>query len=85
MSEVGTNRAWPNIRLESAIGGRAEVKFGVVRSVDDPEQSESAMPKFHSKHAGTVQKARMAVTSAASKEANATTVACLGCRDHAID
>ena len=46
---------------------------------------KSAMPELHSKHAGTVQKARMAVTSAASKEANATTVACLGCRDHAID
>ena len=89
--EVGA--VCPNWARTDLCGGRevtrvptAKVKFfGVVRSVDDPEQSESAMPKFHSKHAGTVQKARMAVTSAASKEANATTVACLGCRDHAID
>lgn len=67
------------------MGGERKSIYGVVRSVDDPEQSEFAMPKLHSKHAGKVRKARMAVTSAACKGANATTVAYLGCRDHAMD
>ncbi len=27
MSPVGTKRTWPDVRLESAFGGRAEVEF----------------------------------------------------------
>jgi hypothetical protein len=26
-SEIGTKRTWPDVRLESAFGGRAEVGF----------------------------------------------------------
>jgi hypothetical protein len=26
-SEIGTFRTWPDVRLESAFGGRAEVEF----------------------------------------------------------
>ena len=34
---VGTKRTWPDVRLESAFGGRAEVEFrGRQDLVDDP-------------------------------------------------
>jgi hypothetical protein len=39
MSLHGTNWTTSDVRLESAFGGNAEVGFGDVRAVDDPQQT----------------------------------------------
>jgi hypothetical protein len=45
-SERGTFRTWPDVRLESAFGGRRKSNFGAVRSVDDPVLTLPIKPKF---------------------------------------